>query len=101
MAYGAKTVPATANGIQVVDKCLSRISLWLYNNSAVTIWLGEDDSVTTANGWPLLAGEKEKITHEGNADSLPLFYRDAVYAIVASGTADLRYWEMLPALEFD
>ena len=100
MAYGAITVPATANGIQIVAKNLSRIQILLYNNSAVTIFLGEDTNVTTSNGYPFLSGREKTIGFNGDADAFPLSYRGAIYGIVATATADLRYWEMLPSTEY-
>lgn len=60
----------------------------LYNNSANTIYLG-DDTVTTANGFPVLAGayfSPAEIAHEriiGQDDN-------RLYAIAASAGNDVR-----------
>lgn len=101
MAYGTKTIPATAGGIQIVGKNLSRLQIMLYNNGSATVFLGEDNSVTIANGYPILAGQEKIVGFSGDADAFPLSYRDAIFGIVATGTVDLRYWDMLPSTEFD
>jgi len=101
MPYGAKTIPATAGGIEIVAKNTSRICLLLYNNGSNVIFLGEDNSVTVSNGYPLFPGQEKKLKIDGDADASPLSYRDSIHGIVASGTEDLRYWEMIPIVEYD
>ena len=101
MAYGAITVPATANGIQIVAKNLSRIVLIIYNNGSNTIFLGTDNSVTISTGYPLAAGTQMVFDFAGDADRHPFFFRGELYGIVAASTEDLRYLELLPENEFD
>jgi hypothetical protein len=63
------------------------------NDSAdTTIYLGEDSSVTAANGFPLEAKERIIYENPGEITALPTgVYRGPLYGIVAGGTADLRY----------
>lgn len=69
-----------------------RIGLFILNNSTTTVYIGPDSTVTTANGFPLLAGEKFIL--QNDTPNPQYFYTGAVYGIVATGTADVRYWEM-------
>lgn len=92
MAYSNKTIATTATAI--VAKNLARIALLVRNNSAVTIYLGEDSSVTTSNGYPLEAGDEIVYENPGESSQLPAgVYRGPLYGIVATGTADLRYMD--------
>lgn len=77
-AYGSIDIASTATLIRASDA--DRVTMMLYNNSAVTIYLGT--SGVTASGYPLLVG-KDKTIEDTNA----------VYGFVTSGTADLRYIE--------
>lgn len=80
---GAVSVLAAAT--QIVAANSNRTRLTLYNNSAVTIFVGATNAVTIANGLPVLAG-----------GSLTIENGSAVYGIPASGTGhDLRYLEEL------
>ena len=93
MAYGNISVATSATVI--VAKSVSsppRIALLIKNNSSVVVYLGEDSSVTTSNGYPLQPGDQLMLDFAGSI--APFFYRDAVYGRVASGTADVRYWQM-------
>ena len=93
MAYGNISVATSATVI--VAKSVSsppRIALLIKNNSSVVVYLGEDSSVTTSNGYPLQPGDQLILDFDGSIATF--FYRDAVYGRVASGTADVRYWQM-------
>lgn len=68
------TVDDTADGLRGQD-------FIMYNNSAVTVYLGGSD-VTTANGLPIAAGSW--------SPGYTLSMADTRYGIVASGTADVR-----------
>jgi len=57
----------------------------IYNNGSQTVYLGKDNTVTTANGFPLLPGSA--IEDDRTAD--------AWWAIVSSGTGDLRILEVV------
>jgi hypothetical protein len=56
------------------------LSWAMANMSAVTVYFGYDNTVTTASGFPLAASER--ISEDG--------YHGNVYAVVASGTAEVR-----------
>jgi hypothetical protein len=56
----------------------------IYNNGSQTVYLGKDATVTTANGMPLPSGAS--LADDRSAD--------AYWAIVASGTGDLRIIEV-------
>src|SRR5690348_3684526 len=58
----------------------NRYSANIVNNGSQTVYLGKDNTVTTANGFPLAAGEELEDRET----------TDAWYGIVASGTADVR-----------
>ncbi len=69
-----------------------RIGVVLDNQGSVTVFLGDDDTVTTANGITLEAGKKFILTAEMGFEKY--FFRGDLYGIVASGTADVRAWEL-------
>lgn len=81
LAYGSVTVEASATAVYDGDVS---VRLTVRNNSITTaIYLG-DGSVTTSTGFPLQPGDGYEWPIRVNASS-PL------YAITASGTADLRW----------
>jgi len=86
-SFGTVTVATTATLILEANAERKEFSL---NNTDFDriVYLGQDESVTTSNGFPLTEG--------GFRDS----YKGAignwlgpVYGIVASSTADVRFWE--------
>jgi hypothetical protein len=87
MAYGNVSVLTTATLI-VAANC-RRKSLHLVNASLTKpIYIGPDASITTVTGFPLY----ENSTRD--QAKIPEGWLGAVYGIVASTTADLRYWEV-------
>jgi hypothetical protein len=60
----------------------------LFNISTQTIYIGIGPGVTTANGFPLPSNQGMVLAREFGDD--PTL---AYYAVVASGTAELRKWE--------
>ena len=48
-----------------------------------TVYIGDDSSVTTSNGFPLATGQ----SFSSSA------FLGTVYGITASGTVNVRYWE--------
>jgi hypothetical protein len=85
MAYGAKSIADTAT--LILDPNTARKGFIICNNSSSVVYLGPDSSVTTVNGLPLF--EYQQLTK----DKIPEGWLGPIYAIVASGTADVRYWE--------
>lgn len=81
----ALTVNSTQTEIKVGASPLEdREMVRIYNNSTQTIFYGAT-GVTVANGEPI---------EPGSAISIPAGPNVAVYAIVASGTAEARIQEM-------
>ena len=86
MAYGSKTI--TTNATLIADASTARHSIVISNAGSNIVYIGPDSSVTTSNGIPL---QPDSIW---DADSGGVkLYMGAFYAIVASGTSDIRYWE--------
>lgn len=84
---GSKTFadPApTTSAASVLAANASRKAAIFYNNGADTIYLGGSSGVTSSNGMPLVAGA----TLYDNVST------DAWWAIMASGTGDLRIIEV-------
>lgn len=87
MSYGAVSVTNTATLIVAANT--KRRSITIVNDSSSTIYIGPDSSITTANGTPLYGRQTRT---EGR--NIPEGYQGDIYGIVASGTADTRYWEV-------
>lgn len=68
---------------QVVAARINRAMLVLYNNGAMTVYVGPAD-VLTSTGWPIKPGEHFETSTSG-----------ALYAVDTTGTGDLRYWDEL------
>jgi hypothetical protein len=84
MAYAAVSVTTTATLIRAAKS--GRESLTVQNLAAATdVYVGPDSSVTTSNGL--------KIAQAGGSANYNE-YTGALYGIVASGTADVRYAEV-------
>lgn len=81
MNYNNVSVATTATSI--VSSDAQRKSLTMKNNGSTTIYLGNDGSVTTSNGYPLEPGKEMFLEYAKS--------REAWYGIVSSGTVDLRY----------
>lgn len=59
----------------------------IFNGGASAVYLGMDSAVTTSNGLPLLSNAT--FFNNGYLD----LWRGPIYGVVASGTADIRYWD--------
>lgn len=86
---GFNTVTITNSAAEAVPANDKRQSLIIANVSTdTTIYIGPDNTVTSSNGTPIVQG--------GNLDEDAggtRMYKGPFFAITASGTADLRYWE--------
>jgi hypothetical protein len=83
---GTKTVTAiapTGAADPVLAANTSRISALIQNVGSVNVYLGKDNTVTSSTGILLIAGASMEDTES----------TDAWWAIVASGTGDLRVIE--------
>jgi hypothetical protein len=78
------TAAPTTSATLVLAANTSRKTATIYNNGSVTVYLGKDATVTTANGLPLPVGA----TLEDDSTT------SAWYGITASGTGDLRIVEV-------
>jgi hypothetical protein len=88
MAYGAVTVGDTAT--LIVAQNSKRNKLIIVNTSqTLTVYIGPDSSITTSNAIPLYPNQGL------NDDKIPESYLGNIYGIVASSTANVRYWEKL------
>lgn len=78
--YGAVTVGTVASLVLAANT--ARASALIANNSGAIIYVGSDNLVTTANGFPLGAGQTMTITHD-----------NAIYAISTSSGLNVRFIE--------
>jgi len=80
MRRSSHTIAATAT--QIFPFSNDRVEAIIQNTGANPVFLGEDNGVTTGNGWPLAAGAV-----------LVLNTSDAIWGIVAAATETLRILE--------
>lgn len=89
MASTFNTVSVASTATRILAANLERRGSLLFNNSNQTVYLGMDASVTTANGFPLP-------TNASMSNSGPNeVWKGAIYGVVASSTADIRFWEFV------
>ena len=88
MAFNTVTITTTAT--KIVSANPNRQSLLLSNTSAGTVYLGADNTVTTANGLPLV--QDGTLTEDDGGSRM---FMGEVWGIVGAGTSDLRYWERI------
>lgn len=88
MAYN--TVTITTSPTKIVNGNCSRRNLIITNTSlSLIVYIGPDSNITTSNAIPLYQNQTL------NQDRIPEGYLGPIYGVVASGTADVRYWEMV------
>ena len=94
MAFGNYTIAGTATQIVAANTGTPRrIALMIRNRSATdTLFLGDANTVTASNGYPLEAGEELILDFDGGVPGF--FYRGAVWGI-SGGSVDTRYWELI------
>jgi len=94
---GATNISVASTATQIVSKSRSsntaRIGLLIRNLSSQAVYLSGESTVTTSSGYPLDAGDELVFDFDGGKNQF--FYRGDIYGIVASGTADIRVWELL------
>lgn len=82
-SYGTVTIGAAAALIKAA--VTTRKSILVQNvHASNTLYVGDDSSVTTANGIRLLSGESIEIND----------YNGAVYGIASGAGTDVRYFEV-------
>jgi len=90
----AKITIGTA-ATKIVDANSTRTSLFLRNNSAVTIFVETSNSVTIDNGYPIPAGDEWIFNFSGSGDAFAVgIYKGELWGIAASSNVDLRIIEM-------
>jgi len=83
------TITVTTSATLIVAANTQRRNLTVVNSSETAIvFIGPDSTITTSNAIPLYE------TQTQNQDRVPEGYQGDVYGIVASGTADVRFWEV-------
>ena len=87
-ASKTRTVTVGTTAVSLTGSNASRRSVRFKNKSAATVYLSGTGDVTASGvneGWELAAGAEytDAVTH------------DAIFAIVAAGTADVKVWEFL------
>lgn len=88
MSYGAISIGNTATLILPANN--ARKGCLIGNNSgSVVLYVGPDSAVTSSTGMPVATGATFQ-----NSD-LDAAWRGDIYGIVASSTADIRYWEWM------
>lgn len=84
-AYNAVTITTAATLILGANP--ARKGMYFVNNSAQTIYIGPDASITTSNAVPIAAGAT--VFNSGEREA----WRGPIYGIVAATIANARYWE--------
>jgi len=94
MSIAAVSVGVTAT--LIIAKNDKRTKLVIDNQSAQTVYLGDGDGVTAANGITLAAGGKREETANAIVPGKdPYFYFGNWYGIVNATTADVRVLELV------
>ncbi|KKK95046.1 hypothetical protein LCGC14_2676730 [marine sediment metagenome] len=87
MAYNTVTVTTSATLI-VADNTKRKVLTLVNTSETIPVYIGPDSSITTSNAIPLYE------TQTQDSSKTFGFWSGPVYGIVASGTADVRYWEV-------
>lgn len=82
------TVSVGTTPTLIVPANAQRLSLIVVNTSSGTVYLGQDTTVTTSNGIPML--QNQNLTEDSGGTKM---YCGPIYGIVASSTSDVRAWE--------
>jgi hypothetical protein len=88
MSYNTVTVAATAGGTLIVAANPQRLSLIITNTGVQTVYIGQDTSLDSSNGVPLLTNAT--LTEDSGGTKM---YCGPIYGITATSTSDVRYWE--------
>lgn len=86
MANTYNTVSVGTAASVVVAANTWRRGITVYNGGSVTIYLGPDASITTANAIPVIAGG----SYDFNGFEV---YKGTLYGISGSAAQDVRYFE--------
>lgn len=87
MSYG--NVSVTSTPIIIIPANAHRQEFRLVNYStSPDCFIGMDSSVTTTNGFALMAGSEQDASR-----SMGSTYLGDIWGVTSSGTADIRWWE--------
>lgn len=77
------TVNVLTSATSIKSSNSNRISIQIRNDGSNTVYIGDDVSVTTSNGYPIRAGETLEIGD----------YYGAIYGIADTSTTAVSYME--------
>ena len=83
-----KSVSVGTSATLILAAQSRRKSTLIFNNSAATVFIGPDSTITTSNAFPVLT-QTSFVEDDGNQR----MYSGDIYGIVASGSSDVRVWE--------
>jgi hypothetical protein len=78
----------TGSPAQIVAANPQRLSLIVVNTGVPTVYIGQDASVTTANGVPVKTNGN--LTEDSGGTKM---YCGPIYGIASDSSSDVRYWE--------
>ena len=87
--YGSVTV-ATNTAVSIVTACVQRLSLIITNIGVGSAFLGDNSSVTSANGIMLRCGGS--LSEDSGGARM---YQGDIYAIAGSAATTLTYWQRI------
>jgi len=73
---------------RIVGYSATRTVVMIFNNSDQTVYIGTGEGLTTENGFPIAPNQALVLAREFGDDPTLNYY-----AVVSTGTADLRVWE--------
>lgn len=84
-------VTVNTGALVMIVKNEARTKITLQNNTGVAVFIGENNTVTTANGYSLADGKE--FTRERTEENKDYFYYGDYWGIIASGSQTLIVWE--------
>ena len=81
------SITVTTTATRLLTANTARTSFLMVNNGSASVFIGENNTVTTSNGLPIASGGQLA------EDRGVRLYLGDVFGIVASGTEDMRVWE--------
>ena len=82
------TVAATSGGTLIIAPNPQRLGVIITNTGTQTVYIGQDTTLTAANGVPLK--QDSTLTEDNGGTKM---YCGPIYGITATSTSDVRVWE--------
>ena len=82
------TITVTNGATLIVSPNPMRLGLLLTNTGTQTVYIGQDTTLTAANGVPLK--QDSTLTEDNGGTKM---YCGPIYGITATSTSDVRVWE--------